>query len=128
VPFPQQVHLVVADIAVFGRPQVAGDRTPIDSLRIAMSPRPDRRAERIVVRHAAVVVQAKHFAVHRRQRLRIRRVRGIAHRQVQLAVRSEADASAVVNRGRGHSFAQDCALGECVVEFAIPRESIDGAA
>src|SRR3954451_19863318 len=63
-----------------------------------MPPRPHERAERVVRRRRAVRVDAQDLAVERVAVLSEAALAGLSHTRVELAVGSERDPAAVVNR------------------------------
>ena len=92
------VDLVVAARSVLGFPEIAGDRVPVDALRIAVTVGEHGRTESVPRRRRASRRDTKNFSSERRDVLREVRVRGIASGRIQKAVRPELQSAAVVDR------------------------------
>jgi len=105
---PDPVDLVVAGFAVLDHEQLAG-RIPGHALRIAMAQGIDERArERVVLRRLAVQRHPQDLARQAAHVLRPLAVRGPAGGGVQVPVRPDGDAAAVVEpvaRDAGHQHA-----------------------
>src|SRR5688572_28762097 len=92
------IQLVAALRPMLVRPQVAGLRVDDEALRVAMAVAPDLRAralatdERVVRRHAAVVVEAQDLALVVRQVLRRVGFEVALGRRLAIAGRQEEEA------------------------------------
>src|SRR2546425_7071375 len=113
LPRLEDVDLVVAVGAVLDLERRAAHRLEGEALRIAVAPRVhDAAAGRagehgVVGRDAAVLLEPQDLAVERVGVLRARAVAGLAHRDPELAIRSESHPAAVVVRGGDHAAPDD---------------------
>ena len=90
-----------------------------------MSEREHRRSrERIVRRHAPVLLEPQDLAAERAAILRARLLLAVARRDVELAIRSEGDAAAVVVRRTGDVVQQDRLARARAVRIAHANETI----
>src|SRR5688572_14935331 len=109
-------------------------RLEIQTLRVAMTKRPDLGPrvlpahERIVLRHRAVVVQAKCFAGQRIELLGQVAVSRVAGSDVQLPVRSETYATAGMSACRRQILHNHFAIDQTLSRFAIAHDTHTQAA
>src|SRR5439155_12208090 len=110
------IHLVVTAVLlqrrISARSMLGGEepaaRIPGEALRIAVPVGPDRRTgDRVVHRNRAVPLQTQDLAVERTEVLRQRVVSGIADADVELAVGTDANPSAVVDVATGEAVQKD---------------------
>src|SRR5687768_6710435 len=111
-----EIDLVVLVFPVLHPEERAGPGLEGEALRVPVTervrgrPRGRTREDRVVARDRPVAVQAQHFAVERVRILREPPLARLAHRRPELAVGSEDEAAAVVDRRGAHSLPDDVAV------------------
>src|SRR5690348_2540722 len=113
--------------SMFGLEHQVRTGLPIHTLRVTMTVGPDLRPrvllsdERIVLRHAAVVVQAQRLAAERIESLRDLAARGVARGDVEFAVWTKTNTTARVKLCRGNVLDDHRRIDQAVRRFAIAR-------
>src|SRR5256714_7418334 len=114
---------------MFCLPQKICTGLKIDPLRVAISVGPNLWPDvgltnkRIVARHAAIIVQAQSLAAERIQLLSDLAISRIAGRDVELAVRSESQATSSMELRRGNAFNDDRSIDKTSRGLAIANHT-----
>src|SRR5258707_4995794 len=110
-------------------PQKIRSGLKIDPLRVAISVGPNLwpgvglTNKRIIVRHAAIIVQAQRLAAERIQLLSDLSISRIAGRDVELAVRSKSQATSGMKLRRGNAFNDDLSIDKTGRRLAIANHA-----
>src|SRR3990170_8832401 len=122
----QAVNLVVGVGAVLADVRMAGPWAKVEALRVAVAEREDgARCERVVGGNGPVGVDAEYLAVQRAKVLRERRLAGLAHRNQELAVGSEAHPAAVVDHGASHVIQKNPVPGQACPFEPEPLHAVE---